>query len=220
MSPQGIVVLISGGGTNLQAIIDGVAAGTISQPILAVISNKSDAKGLARASGAGIPAITLDHTAYADRAQYDHALAELIGRFQPKLVVLAGFMRILSAEFVAQFEGNMINIHPALLPEFKGLHTHERAIAAGAKTHGATVHFVTADLDDGPNIIQAALSVENSDTPDTLAIRVLALEHLIFPTAIEWYLQNKICMKDNRCYLNGLCLDANGYHLKHGEPKT
>ena len=220
MNPQGMVVLISGGGTNLQAIIDGVASGAISQPILAVISNRGDAKGLARAAAAGIPAIILDHTAYGDRAQYDHALAQLIDRFHPKLVVLAGFMRILSAEFVAQFEGKMINIHPALLPEFKGLHTHERAIAAQVKSHGATVHFVTAALDDGPNIIQAALTIQKSDTPDTLATRVLALEHRILPKAIEWFLQNNICMKNNRCYLNGHCLDANGYQLEHGEPQT
>ncbi len=218
MTPQGMVVLISGGGTNLQAIIDGVESGAISQPIAAVISNKADAKGLARASRAGIPAVILDHTAFGDRAHYDAALAELIHRFDPKLVVLAGFMRILSADFVAQFEGRMINIHPALLPEFKGLHTHERAIAEGATRHGATVHFVTAALDDGPNIIQATLSVTSSDTPDTLATRVLALEHQIFPMAIEWFLQNNICMKDNRCYLNGLCLDANGYHLENGTP--
>ena len=218
MTPQGMVVLISGGGTNLQAIIDGVESGAISQPIAAVISNKADAKGLARASRAGIPAVILDHTAFGDRAHYDAALAELIHRFDPKLVVLAGFMRILSADFVAQFEGRMINIHPALLPEFKGLHTHERAIAEGATRHGATVHIVTAALDDGPNIIQAALSVTSSDTPDTLATRVLALEHQIFPMAIEWFLQNNICMKDNRCYLNGLCLDANGYHLEIGTP--
>lgn len=215
MTGHGIVVLISGGGTNLQAVIDGYLLQIISEPIVAVISNNADAKGLTRATRAGIPAIVLDHRTYSDRNSYDLALAKLIERFSPKLVVLAGFMRILSPGFVQQFEGSMINIHPALLPEFKGLHTHARALASGVQKHGATVHFVTADLDDGPNIIQASLTVSENDTEATLAERVLTLEHQILPTAIEWFLQNKISMSNNRCYLNQQQLDDCGYILDH-----
>ena len=215
MTGHGIVVLISGGGTNLQAVIDGYLQQIISEPIVAVISNNADAKGLARATRAGIPAIVLDHRTFSDRNSYDLALAKLIERFSPKLVVLAGFMRLLSPGFVQQFEGSMINIHPALLPEFKGLHTHARALASGVQKHGATVHFVTADLDDGPNIIQASLTVSKNDTEATLAERVLTLEHQILPTAIEWFLQNKISMSNNRCYLNQQQLDDCGYILDH-----
>ncbi len=215
MTGHGIVVLISGGGTNLQAVIDGYQQQIISEPIVAVISNNADVKGLARATRAGIPAIVLDHRTFPDRNSYDQALAKLIARFTPKLVVLAGFMRILSPDFVQQFEGSMINIHPALLPEFKGLHTHARALESGAQNHGATVHFVTADLDDGPNIIQASLTVSKGDTEKTLAQRVLVLEHQILPMAIEWFLQNKISMSNNRCYLNQQQLDASGYVLDH-----
>lgn len=214
MKPRGIVVLLSGSGTNFQAIINAYQKGDIDQPICAVISNNSEAKGLLRASKIGIPAITLDHRSFPDRKTYDWHLQELIDKFNPKLIVLAGFMRILSPEFVQHYEGRMINIHPALLPEFRGLHTHERAIESGVKRHGATVHFVTSELDDGPNIIQSGLDMEPADTPESLASRVLILEHQIYPLSIEWFLKDRIMMKENQCFMDDQLLPNSGYVWK------
>jgi phosphoribosylglycinamide formyltransferase-1 len=181
-----IVVLISGRGSNMQAL---VAAGL---PITAVISNRPDAAGLSFASGRGIATRIVDHRAHAGREPFDAALAEAIDGFSPRLVVLAGFMRILTAAFVERYAGRMLNIHPSLLPAFTGLDTHARALAAGVKAHGCTVHFVTPELDHGPIVIQAVVPVLESDDAVTLAARVLGQEHVIYPRAVRWYLEGRL----------------------------
>ncbi|WP_296820910.1 phosphoribosylglycinamide formyltransferase [Thiobacillus sp.] len=160
--------------------------------IAAVISNRPQAAGLAYARSRGIHTVALDHTQYPDRAAFDALLADEIERHRPDLVVLAGYMRILSPAFIARFEGRLLNIHPSLLPMFPGLKTHERALAEGVKIHGCTVHFVTANLDHGPIVIQAAVPVRADDTPDTLAARVLAQEHRIYPQAIRWFAEGRL----------------------------
>lgn len=192
-----VVVLLSGRGSNFQAI---VGAG-LSIEIVAVISNRPQAAGLEFAREHGLPAIALDHTAYADRATFDARLADEIERHQPDLVVLAGYMRILSPDFIARFEGRLLNIHPSLLPAFPGLKTHERALAEGVKVHGCTVHFVTAQLDHGPIVIQAAVPVHADDTPAALAARVLAQEHRIYPQAIRWFAEGRLVNTDGRVNL-------------------
>ncbi len=198
-----VVALISGRGSNLQAIVDQTQAGALPIELCAVISNRPDAGGLARAEAAGIATAVVDHTQYADRAAYDAALQATIDRFQPDLVLLAGFMRILTPEFVDHYAGRMMNIHPSLLPKYRGLHTHERALEAGEREHGATVHFVSAELDGGPAIIQARVLVEAGDTPDRLAARVLQQEHRIYPKAVEWFAQGRL-----RLTAEGLFLDT------------
>jgi phosphoribosylglycinamide formyltransferase-1 len=202
-----VVVLISGSGSNLQAIIDGASA-DLPVEIRAVISNKSDAYGLERARTAGIETRVLDHREYEDRESYDSALGDLVEEFEPGLVILAGFMRILTPEFVQRFRGRMFNIHPSLLPKFRGLHTHERAIEAGEKEHGASVHFVTEELDGGPLILQVRVPVEADDTPDSLAARVLTQEHIIYPTAVRWFAQGRLDIDDNRVIKDGTPLDG------------
>jgi len=191
-----VVVLLSGRGSNFQAI----AEAQLPIEIVAVISNRPHAAGLDYARSRGIPAIALDHTRHPDREAFDALLAEEIERHQPDLVVLAGYLRILSAEFIARFEGRLLNIHPSLLPMFPGLKTHERALAEGIKIHGCTVHFVTADLDHGPIVIQAAVPVRADDTPDTLAARVLAQEHRIYPQAVRWFAEGRL--EINRGHVN------------------
>ena len=183
-----VVVLLSGRGSNFQAIVE---AG-LPIDIVAVISNRPQAAGLNYAREHGLTAIALDHTAHADREAFDARLADEIGRHQPDLVVLAGYMRILSPAFITRFEGRLLNIHPSLLPMFPGLKTHERALAEGVKIHGCTVHFVTAQLDHGPIVIQAAVPVRADDTPVTLAARVLAQEHRIYPQAIRWFAEGRL----------------------------
>jgi len=195
-----VVVLISGRGSNLQAIID--AAGKSFQ-ISAVLSNRADAQGLIRAEKAGIPTEVLNHKDFPTRQAFDQALQARIDYYQANLVVLAGFMRILSPYFVQYYQGRLINIHPALLPKFKGLHTHQRALAAGEKEHGASVHFVTEDLDSGPVIIQARVPVLPDDDEDTLAARVLEQEHKIYPQAIEWIAENRVTLENGRVFLDG-----------------
>ncbi len=189
-----IVVLISGSGSNLQALIDAVQEGVIPADIAAVISNKADAYGLQRAQDANIAASVVDHTAFASREQFDAALLREIERFQPNLVVLAGFMRILTDDFVRRYTGRMLNIHPSLLPKYPGLHTHQRAIDAGDAQHGVTVHFVTPELDSGPNIIQAKVAVLPQDTAETLATRVQEQEHVIYPIAVKWFIEGRLTM--------------------------
>lgn len=186
-----IVVLISGGGSNLQSIID-AAADDLPVEIRAVISNRPDAYGLTRAREAGIDTAVLKHANFADRESYDQALQELIDSYSPELVVLAGFMRILSDDFVRHYEGRMLNIHPSLLPKYRGLHTHARALEAGDKVAGCTVHYVTAELDAGPIIMQARVPVLDDDTPETLAARVLEQEHKIYPQAIRQFAEQKL----------------------------
>ena len=183
-----VVVLLSGRGSNFRAI----AEAHLPIDIAAVISNRPQAAGLAYARSQGIPTVALDHTQYPDRAAFDALLADEIEHHRPDLVVLAGYMRILSPAFIARFEGRLLNIHPSLLPMFPGLKTHERALAEGVKIHGCTVHFVTADLDHGPIVAQAAVPVRADDTPDTLAARVLAQEHRIYPQAIRWFAEGRL----------------------------
>ncbi len=186
-----LVVLISGGGSNLQAIIDR-AAENLPVDIRAVISSRAEVHGLERAKAAGIETAVLEHKAYADRESYDQALIELIDSYQPGLVVLAGFMRILTAEFVRHHTGRLPNIHPSLLPKYRGRHTHQRALEAGDTKHGATIHFVTEELDGGPLIAQAQVPVLPDDDEERLAARVLQREHQLYPLAIEWFAQARL----------------------------
>jgi phosphoribosylglycinamide formyltransferase-1 len=197
-----IVVLISGRGSNLQAIIDAAAA-DLPVDIRAVISNRPGVAGLGRAQRAGITAEVLDHADYPSREAYDQALQRLIDRHRPRLVVLAGFMRILTPGFVAHYRGRMINIHPSLLPAFPGLDTHQRALDAGVREHGASVHFVTDEVDGGPVIIQARVPVLNGDTAEVLAARVLEQEHRIFPQAIRWFAEGRLKLEGERVLLDG-----------------
>lgn len=198
-----VVVLISGRGSNLQSIIDQAQAGSLPIRIRAVISNCADAYGLERARNANIPARVLDHRQFAKRAAYDQALMQLIDEYQPQLVVLAGFMRILGQAFVKHYDGCLMNIHPSLLPEFPGLDTHARAIAGGATRHGASVHFVVPEVDAGAIIIQATVRVYDDDTPERLAERVLKEEHRILPLAIRWFAENRLQIRDGRVLLDG-----------------
>ena len=198
-----VVVLISGRGSNLQSIIDAAAERGCPYRVSAVVSNRPDAAGLERARRAGVPTEVVDHKAYGSREAFDSALAEIIDGYGPGLVVLAGFMRILTPRFVARYEGRLINIHPSLLPEFPGLDTHARAIAAGAAEHGASVHFVTAALDGGPVIIQARVPVHADDDADGLADRVLAQEHRILPEAIRWFATGRLRIEGARVLLDG-----------------
>ena len=192
-----IVVLISGGGSNLQAIIDATQVGRIRGKITAVISNKADAYGLERANKANIPTRILDHREYQDRESFDAALGDLIEEFQPSLIILAGFMRILTEDFVRRFEGRMLNIHPSLLPKYRGLHTHKRALEAGDDIHGASVHFVTPELDGGPAILQAEVPIIEGDTPESLASRVLEQEHVIYPLVASWFTDGRVRLDES-----------------------
>lgn len=202
-----VVVLISGAGSNLGALI--AAQPRWPYRIVAVISNEAQARGLERAWDAGIPTAVLDHRAYPDRPTYDQALAASIDGYAPGLVVLAGFMRILTPAFVAHFSGRLLNIHPSLLPRFRGLHTHRRVLEAGETEHGASVHFVTAELDGGPVILQARVPVQPDDDPPRLGARVLAAEHRIYPMAVGWFAQGRLRLgEDGRARLDGAVLDA------------
>jgi len=205
--PLPLVVLISGSGSNLQAIID-AAAKDLPAKVAAVISNREDAYGLERARTANIETRVLDHKPYANREAYDQALIELIDSFQPGLVILAGFMRILSPLFVQHYQGQLLNIHPSLLPKHKGLHTHKRALEAGDAVHGASVHFVTEELDGGPVILQAQVPVETDDTEETLAARVLKQEHIIYPQVVRWFAEGRITMNSNQLMMDGLPLNS------------
>lgn len=191
-----VVILISGRGSNLQAIIDCVRSGALDVDIRAVLSNRPDADGLQIAQAAGIHTTVIDHTRYPDRASFDQALQAEIDRVQPGLLVLAGFMRLLTAGFVAHYHGRMLNIHPSLLPELPGLNTHSRAIAAGHHEHGASVHFVSAHMDGGPVLVQARVAIRPDDTPASLATRVLEVEHRIYPLAIQWFAEHRIFLDD------------------------
>lgn len=190
-----VVVLISGRGSNLQAILE---AGI---PVRAVISNQAGAGGLALAERRGVATRVVPHREYPSREAFDAALAQEIDRHAPRLVVLAGFMRILTPGFVARYAGRLLNIHPSLLPLFPGLDTHRRALEAGVKVHGCTVHFVTADLDHGPIVVQAAVPVRAADTADTLAARVLEQEHVVYPQAIRWFLDARLRLEGSRVTL-------------------
>jgi len=189
---KNIVILISGRGSNMEAIVKACAAEAWPARIAAVVSNRPDAAGLAFAKARGIATAVVDHKAFAERVDFDSALAAEVQAYQPDLIVLAGFMRILSSEFVRRFEGRIVNVHPSLLPSFTGLHTHRRAIAAGCKLAGVTVHFVTAELDHGPIIAQAIVPVLPDDTEATLSVRVLAREHVLYPRAVRWIVEDRL----------------------------
>jgi phosphoribosylglycinamide formyltransferase-1 len=205
--PLPLVVLISGSGSNLQAIIDR-AAQDLPVEIRAVISNVAGVFGLERARRAGIETRVLDHRGFASREAYDQALGALIDEFDPGLVVLAGFMRILTPGLVARYRGRMLNIHPSLLPKFRGLHTHERALQAGETEHGASVHFVTEKLDGGPLVLQARVAVKPDDNAATLAARVLEREHQIYPQVIRWLAEGRLCLQGDCPQLDGRSVDA------------
>jgi phosphoribosylglycinamide formyltransferase-1 len=205
-----VVVLISGSGSNLQAIIDACQSGQINADIAAVISNRPNVFGLERAEKAGIPALLIDHTDFDSREAFDAELQATIDRFDPNLVVLAGFMRILTEGFTEHYLGRMLNIHPSLLPKYPGLNTHQRALDAGDQQHGATVHFVTPVLDDGPNIIQATVAIESGDSADTLASKVHQVEHLIYPKAVEWFAAGRLSMNGNQALLDNAPLAPSG----------
>jgi phosphoribosylglycinamide formyltransferase-1 len=192
-----MVILISGRGSNMQAMVE---AGL---PVAAVISNRADAAGLKYAAARGIATAVVEHRDYATREAFDAALMQSIDTFHPGLVVLAGFMRILTAGFVLRYQGRLLNIHPSLLPAFPGLDTHERALAAGVKLHGATVHFVTAELDHGPIVIQAAVPVLPGDDEAKLAARVLAQEHRIYPQAARWFFEGKLVIESGVVRVKG-----------------
>ena len=208
--PLRVVVLISGSGTNLQALIERQASGELPVTLAAVISNRPQAKGLERAQTAGIETQVLDHTQFGSRAAFDTELKRSIDAYRPDLVVLAGFMRILTPEFTDHYAGRMLNIHPSLLPKYQGLHTHERVLAAGETEHGVTVHFVTSELDGGPAIVQARVPVLPGDTPEDLARRVQREEHRIYPLAVGWFAQGRLNMDNGQALLDGEPLGPGG----------
>lgn len=197
------VVLASGGGTNLQALLDHQAAGTLGAEIGAVLSDQAAAGALERARAAGVAAQALPASDYPDRAAFDAALTEAVAAHEPDLVVLAGFMRILGTPFVERFAGRTLNVHPSLLPAFRGLHTHRKALESGCRLHGTTVHFVTADLDAGPIVAQAAVRVRGDDTPDSLRARVQAREHRLLPQAVRWFAEGRLELDGNRVQVWG-----------------
>lgn len=201
-----IVVLVSGRGTNLEALLAAHARGDLPVEFRAVISNRPGVAALGRAAAHGVAAEVIDHKAYGDRAAFDAALAETIDRHAPALIVLAGFMRILTDGFIERYRDRMLNIHPSLLPDFRGLHTHRRALEAGVERHGATVHFVTPELDGGPPILQATVPVRAGDTEETLAARVLEREHRIFPLAVRWFAQGRLTFDGGTARLDGATL--------------
>ncbi|AZF01233.1 Phosphoribosylglycinamide formyltransferase [Pseudomonas orientalis] len=209
-----VVVLLSGTGSNLQALIDSTRTGNSPVRIAAVISNRSDAYGLQRARDAGIETRSLDHKAFEGREAFDQALIELIDAFDPKLVVLAGFMRILSADFVRHYAGRLLNIHPSLLPKYKGMHTHQRALDADDSEHGCSVHFVTEELDGGPLVVQAVVPVESGDSAQTLAQRVHTQEHRIYPLAVRWFAEGRLILGEQGALLDGQLLAASGHLIR------
>ncbi len=212
-------VLISGSGSNLQSFIDRVDDSDID--IVVVLSNRPDAQGLVRAEKAGIDRVCIEQRDHIDREQYDRAVAAKLERWQPDLLILAGFMRILSPWFVHRYEGRFLNIHPALLPAYPGLHTHERVIEAGDNWHGATVHFVTEELDGGPRVIQGRLATVAAESADALAARVLAIEHQIYPEAARWFAEQRLQFRDGNAWLEDELLtepvrfefNADGYRM-------
>lgn len=211
--PCNAVVLISGSGSNLQALIDSQGEGNPLQ-IRAVLSNRADAYGLTRAKNAGIATQVLDHRAYEGREAFDAALMEAIDVFQPDLVILAGFMRILTPAFVRHYAGRLLNIHPSLLPRHKGLHTHRRVLESQDSEHGCSVHFVTEELDGGPLIIQAVVPVQPGDTEESLAMRVYLQEHRIYPQAVRWFAEGRLRLAPEGAMLDGEKLPATGHLIR------
>ncbi len=196
-------VLISGGGSNLQAFIDQVAQGTLNIEISLVVSNVADAYGLERARNANIEHDCIDHKAYSSREAFDQALMARIDQVQPDIVILAGFMRILTAEFVNHYANRLVNIHPSLLPKFTGVNTHQRAIDAGEQWHGASIHFVIPELDAGPVILQGRLPITPKDDAESLQQRIHKIEHQLYPLAIQWFAQNRLSIENDQVLLDG-----------------
>lgn len=203
-----IAVLISGSGSNLQAIIDRIGAGELRAQIVGVLSNKAEAYGLVRAQAAGIATAVIAHTDFPDRDAFDAALMRQIDHWAPDVVVLAGFMRILTPAFVQHYAGRLLNIHPSLLPKYKGLHTHRRALEAGDTEHGCSVHFVTAELDGGPVIAQAVVPIQPHDTDTLLTERVHKAEHRLYPEVLVWLADGRLCWRDGKVLLDGTPLSA------------
>ncbi len=204
--PLPVVILISGRGSNMRAILDAVTRGEAPLAVHAVISDRTNAAGLHRAAEAGIPVTAIERGRYGNRTDFEAALAAAIDSHRPHLIVLAGFMRVLSAEFVQRYAGRMINIHPSLLPAYPGLDTHRRALADGAKEHGASVHFVTAEVDGGPLIMRGRVPVQAQDTPETLAQRVLQAEHRIYPLVLRWIAEGRLAHDDGGVLFDGRTL--------------
>ncbi len=206
-----LVILISGGGSNLQAFINACNNRMLNAEIALVISNKANAYGLERAAQANVPTLIIDHHAFTSREAFDAELLQQIDARQPDLVILAGFMRILTEGFVNHFKGRLINIHPSLLPKYPGLNTHRRALEAGDTEAGVTVHFVTEELDGGPAVIQAKVPIEKGDNEDSLAKRVLTQEHIIYPLAVQWYCEGRLVLENDQSILDGKHLPATGF---------
>jgi phosphoribosylglycinamide formyltransferase 1 len=207
MGRKRVAVLISGRGSNMAALIEAAKDKTYPAEIALVVSNKKDAAGLAAARAAGIATEIIDHTKYGkDRAAFERALQTALEKHRIEIVCLAGFMRLLTPWFVGRWQNRMLNIHPALLPAFKGLDTHKRALQAGAKIHGATVHFVVAEMDSGPIVAQGAVAVRDGDTEDTLAARVIKVEHRIYPLALKLVAENRIRVENGRCLVDGVAV--------------
>ncbi|MAV74843.1 MAG: phosphoribosylglycinamide formyltransferase [Halieaceae bacterium MED-G27] len=205
-----IVILISGRGSNMEAILNACKSGSLHGTVAAVISNRPDAKGLSTASAAGIETKAIDHKAYESRDNFDRALADAIDSYRPDVLVLAGFMRILTEGFVAKFLGKMINVHPSLLPDYPGLNTHQRAIDNGDEEAGATVHYVTGELDGGPAILQGSVNILDNDTADALAARILPTEHQMLVTAVGWHLDGRLAHCESGAYLDNSRLPLRG----------
>jgi phosphoribosylglycinamide formyltransferase-1 len=209
-----VVVLLSGSGSNLQALIDSSQGSDSPVRIRAVVSNRADAYGLQRAAAAGIDSAVLEHTGFEGREAFDAALMAQIDSYAPDLVVLAGFMRILSGDFVRHYQGRLLNIHPSLLPKYKGLHTHRRALEAGDGEHGCSVHFVTEELDGGPLVVQAVVAVAPGDTVESLAQRVHHQEHQVYPLAVRWFAEGRLRLDEHGALLDDQPLAASGHLIR------
>lgn len=217
-NPNGsVVVLISGNGSNLQALIDHSVSGDYK--IVGVISNKSNAYGLQRAKQSNIPSSVIDHRQYESRDRFDQDLAKIINRFAPDLIVLAGFMRILGADFVKRYQGRILNIHPSLLPAYTGTNTHQRVLDAGETVHGVSVHFVTEELDGGPVIAQESIVIEASDTAESLTQKIHLKEHLIYPAVVSLFAEGRLRLDSNQAYLDEKLLPESGLLDKRCSPR-
>ena len=207
---KNVVILISGRGSNMEVFLEASSQGLLNGTIVRVISNRPDAQGIVTANKRGIATAVIDHKKFETREAFDAALAEEVASAEPDVIVLAGFMRILTPVFIDRFLGKLVNIHPSLLPKYTGLNTHQRAIDAGDSEAGATVHYVTNELDGGPAILQARVSVEATDTAESLASKVLTVEHRIFPEAVNWHLQGRVMHSEHGAYLDGKLLPPSG----------
>jgi phosphoribosylglycinamide formyltransferase 1 len=208
MSPLPIAILISGRGTNMRVIAEQAAAGSLPVEVRVVVSDQAAAEGLKTAAAMDIATRVLEPRKFADRLSYDRALVELLAQYQPQLIVLAGFMRILTPQFIGAFAGRILNVHPSLLPKYPGLHTHRRALEGGETVHGVSIHFVTEELDGGPVVLQAEVPVLPGDSETMLSARVQQGEHRIYRQAIDWFARGRLVLKDGRAWLDGQPLDV------------